>query len=309
MIVSPNQAQELLDILDKHFALFTATTMGVDFLTYKEEEILLNAGFQLEGLYDQYKDHTWLNFQLGLLSETLGQEVVAKMSFNQYKTWINKGNYIPLTAKENAVIDSIKQQSLSDIRSSKNKIFQDVNGIINQEEINNKSTYEEVIRDEILEGKKNRENLKKIVSNIGHKTGDWSRDFSKSVEYISHSALNEGKSAMIAKKFGSEASVYFIVQPNACKHCISNYLTGGEGSQPIVFPMSQLVANGSNIGKKVAAWTATIHSMHPYCRCLMQELPEGYVWDGDKFAPPEHYVSKLKRKKIAIKIGNKEVLV
>jgi hypothetical protein len=309
MIVSPNQAQELLDILDKHFALFTATTMGSGYLTYKEIDILTDAGFEVATLYNQFKDHAWLNFQLGLLSDSLGQERVSKMSYEQFKEWIYKGNYIPLTAKENAVIDSIKHQSLSDIRSSKNKIFQDVNGIIYHEEIFKKTAYEDVIRDEIIVGKENRESLKKIISNIGHKTGDWSRDFSKSVEYISHSALNEGKSSMIEKKHGSEAKIYFIVQPAACKHCIKHYLVGGEGSQPKVFSLSEIVANGSNLGKKVDAWKPTVHSMHPYCRCLMQSLPEGYVWDGNKFAPPEHYTSKLKRKKIAITIGDKEVLV
>jgi hypothetical protein len=309
MIVNPSQAQELLDILDKHFALFTAKTMGQEFLTYEEMSMLNESGFDVPNLYNQYQDHAWLNFQLGLLSDSLGQEKVSKMDYPQLKEWIAKGNYIPLTAKEQATIDSVKYQSLTDVKAHKNKIFQDVNGIIHHENLNTKASYENVIREEIVTGLENRESMKKIVSNIGHKTGDWSRDFSKSVEYISHSALNEGKSAMIQRKHGADAKIYFIVQPQACKHCNAHYLTGGEGSQPKIFNMSDVVANGSNLGKKVANWKPTVHSMHPYCRCLMQELPEGYTWDGEKFAPPDHYVSKLHRKKVKIKIGDKEIMV
>lgn len=309
MILNPDQIQQLLDILDQQFVIYVGQTHGEKFLTQEDITLITEGGFDPQTLYDKYQDHAWLHFQLGLLSEVLGDEKVSKMNFTQFKQWLQKGNYIPLTAKEQAILDSVKFQSLNDIRAFKGRIFQDVNGIIQEQNINNKKAYEEVIRDEVLTGLKNRDSIKKIISNLGHKTGDWSRDFSKSVEYISHSALNEGKAAMIERKEGKEAKVYFIVQPNACKHCVKHYLTAGEGSQPRIFTITQLEANGSNIGKKVANWKATIHSMHPYCRCLMQTYPEGYVWDGDKFAPPDNYQPKVKRPKIKVQVGDKEIMV
>lgn len=308
MILNAQEVQSLLDIMDKQFAIYVGSTMGKNFLTDQEAQTLMGAGFDLGDLYSKYNDHAWLNFQLGMLSEALGDNRLSKMGYNDFMKWVGKGNYIPLTTKEQYVLDSVKFQSLSDIRAYKGRIFSDINGIISQENINNRKAYEDVIREEVSSGLKNRDSIKKIISNLGHKTGDWSRDFSKSVEYISHSALNEGKSMMIQKKGGQNAKVYFIVQAGACKHCIRHYLTQGEGSQPKIFTIAQLEANGSNIGKKVDQWNATIHSMHPFCRCLMQEYPEGYVWDGSKFIPPDNYTLK-KRPKVKIMIGDKEVMV
>jgi hypothetical protein len=311
MIFTPNQVQEMMDIMHKQSAVFIGTTLGHKYLSYNDIEVLDKAGIDHTQLYNQYKDHVWLNFQLGLLSEVLGDEKVSKMSFNEFKSWLYKGNAIPLSEKEGKVIESVKYQSLSDIRANNNKIFQDINGIISAENINQKTAYEEIIRNEVIEGMRNRESIKKVISNLGHKTGDWSRDFSKSVEYISHSALNEGKSHMIQRKGGEEAKVYFIVQQGACKHCVSHYLTNGEGSEPKVFTIKELLANGSNIGKKVANWKATIHSMHPFCRCLMQELMEGYVWSEEKgkFVAPDIPKFNIDRPKIKVKIGEKEVMV
>lgn len=67
-----------------------------------------------------------------------------------------------------------------------------------------------------------------------------------------------------------------------CRHCIKLYLTNGIGSQPIVFKLADLQANGDNIGLKVADWKATVGSIHPWCRCTLQYLPKGFVWNEEK---------------------------
>lgn len=64
-----------------------------------------------------------------------------------------------------------------------------------------------------------------------------------------------------------------------CRHCIRLFLTGGIGSRPKVFKLSELRANGTNIGKKVADWKPTESTVHPFCRCEIKFLPQGWVWD------------------------------
>ena len=59
--------------------------------------------------------------------------------------------------------------------------------------------------------------------------------------------------------------VFKDVFVGGCRHCIRLYLTGGIGSQPKIFKISDLIANGDNIGVKVNDWKPVISSTHPHC--------------------------------------------
>lgn len=93
-----------------------------------------------------------------------------------------------------------------------------------------------------------------------------------------------------------------------CRHCIRLYLTKGIGSKPIVFKLSKLIENGTNVGKKVKEWKATLGSVHPFCRCELRQIPDGYVWDDEKkaFVPSKVTERKVERRsKVKITVGDK----
>ena len=94
----------------------------------------------------------------------------------------------------------------------------------------------------------------------------------------------------------------------ACRHCIRLYLTQGMGSQPKIYTLKQFLENGSNIGRKVDDWKAVLESTHPWCRCNLQYVPEGTIWNEEKkmFVYPEKYERKIERKsKVIITVGTK----
>ena len=64
-----------------------------------------------------------------------------------------------------------------------------------------------------------------------------------------------------------------------CKYCVKLYLTAGQGSKPIEFGVVELMRNGSNIGRKAKDWKPVIGATHPWCRCEIEHIPEGHVWD------------------------------
>lgn len=266
MILKPGEVDQLLEILDRQFLFFTASHLGPEFLSYKDKRMLNSLGIDYQNMYSEGRDPITLNFQLGMLSEVLGSEEIMRMTFPQLRQYIEQGRAIPLNQKEKRVIQSVKNQSLSDIRSIKGRIFNDVNSIINEGERDQRHAYEKIIRDEVVEGLSNRESIRDIARNLARKTGDWSRDFQRIVQYISHAALNEGRASIVERKYdgAQNAEVYFQVQPGACKHCIKHYLTGGWGSAPRIFTLEQLYDNGSNIGRKVNDWEATVHPLHPH---------------------------------------------
>lgn len=75
--------------------------------------------------------------------------------------------------------------------------------------------------------------------------------------------------------------------PLTCKHCKSFWFES-DGVTPKVYPLSELIQNGSNIGRKTAEWLATIDPTHPHCAHFLVHLKDGYTIDkGDL-----QYVSK-----------------
>lgn len=286
-MLSSKQLHGILEILDRQFILFVGKTIGEEGLTDQEKKILKDYGIDYKKLYDESKDIAALNFQLGMLSNILEDQRVQKFDYKSLVKYIKDGNYIPLNAQEKAVLNSIKMQSLADIRSAKGKIFNDINNVVSNNLSSNRANQEEFIREKVLEGVAQRKSKKEIAREIARLTGDWKRNFNKSVSYISHTALNEGRAAIIERRYGGndKAQVWFLVQPEACKYCVKAYLTNGEGSEPKIFTIRELQNNGNNIGKKVNDWLPTMSALHVNCRCTLQEYIPGSVWNGKIFVP------------------------
>jgi hypothetical protein len=64
-----------------------------------------------------------------------------------------------------------------------------------------------------------------------------------------------------------------------CKHC--DRLYNGPDGNPRIFPLSTLVANGTNVGKKTAEWQAVIGTIHPHCSCQLLRIPDGYGFNKE----------------------------
>jgi hypothetical protein len=171
-----------------------------------------------------------------------------------------------------------------------------------------KSAYEAVVKDEIERGVLERKSLGSIVSELGHRTENWAHDWGRIVDTEMNNIFQQGRAEVFEKEDGPDVLVYKQVYPGACRHCISKYLTNGIGSKPKVFKLSDLIANGTNIGRKVINWLATITGLHPFCRCHLNKVPKGYVWDEEKemFNIPKDFKRKIDRKsKIIINVGDK----
>ena len=300
-MLTPNQLDELLSILDKQFLFFTTTHLGPDYLSGREKRMLSDSGIDWKELYNESKDPIVLNFQLGLISNVIGERKAKGLEYKELKNIIQSGQYIKPNARERATLQSIKMQSLGDIKRLRGRIFDDINQVGNQEAF---------IRREIEEGLERRQGVKSIVQNLGRKSGDWSRDFSKMVEYISHKALTEGRVAMMRRKGGEDQKIYFEVYPGACSHCVKHYLTGGLGSEPRVFTIKQLEANGTNIGRKQKDWKPTFSPLHPFCRCNAHEYEEGSVWDKEEKRWIEReYQPRIERPKVKVTVAGQEYMV
>lgn len=309
MILLPHQINDLLNIVQANQLVAIGRELGPEFLTPEDKKLLMRSGVDLDNIYDQSKDTLQLQFQLGMLAQSLGAAKVNKFNYSQLKEYIQHGDYIPLTAREIASINAIRNQTFTDLKKLGGTIFQDVNQVLGEKSLKAQADF---IRTELEAGFLNKDTVTEIAHGIAEKTGDWSRDFERIVAYNSHLAFEEGKAAMIQRDAGDEdPTVYKTVFEGACEHCQNLYLMNGVGSQPRLFKLSQLRKNGTNIGRKVKEWLATLGPIHPFCRCLLNHLPKGYVWDKDKksFVAPTKDEYKPRRKPIRIWIAGEEAFI
>jgi hypothetical protein len=264
MILNPDQVQAAIDVLNNRMSIFIAKSFGQDFLSTQQKEQLLRLGINLDQIYSLHKDPIFLQYQLGQLSQVFSKLEINRYGFRDFLEAIRRGEYVKLNQRELDTLKSLKMASLADIRSFQGAIFTDVNNVINQADKKNRQAYEKVIRKELKAGFAKRQSYKEIAQNLGNLTGDWARRWDRIVQFQGHLAFDEGRAAVMQRKGGDDAEVYKITYPGACKHCIAMYRTAGEGSEPIVYKLSELKANGTNIGKKVADWKPVIGPVHPH---------------------------------------------
>lgn len=309
-IFTQRQLNELLDIINNQTSIFIASNLGADYLTDQEKETLRRNGVDVDNLYQLQNDPMFIAMQFGMLSEILSNKEAKEMKYDKLKGWIKNGKYVPLNSRERFSLDSVKNQAYGDIKSLNGKIFQDLNGIVNQTASESVArAQEKELRQHIGAGLRNRESVEKISREFANKTGDYSRNFDRIVEYVSHQAFDEGRANTFRRKArGKDPNVYKNLYSGACKHCIRLYLTAGMGSKPKVFKLSELEANGTNIGKKTEDWQPVVGSTHPHCRCTLEYIDDDMEWNEEKgkFERTEERQPRVKRDKVKIMVGDEE---
>ncbi|MBJ7435227.1 MAG: hypothetical protein JHC54_05530 [Acinetobacter sp.] len=286
---------------------FIVQTVGVEVLSDQEREMVdLDEDFD----QDSYIDYA---FKFGMLSQVLNDPKIKKMSFSRLKQFIASGNFIPLTQQERSSLNAIKLRAYSDIKGLGNRVQAGFTTILIEVDQKQRNKYEKTIKKEISEGVAERETLKQVASRLGHATADWSRDFGRIADYVMHSAFDQGRAQQILKDEGPDSLVYKDVYDKACSSCIDLYLTAGPGSEPKKFKLIDLLQNGSNIGVKKPDWKPVIGSTHPWCRCTLNKVPSGLLWDQKArgfITPDPNWQRKFRRNsKVNVTIGDKKYTI
>lgn len=314
-LFTEKEISKILENVDVATIKMVATVLGKDFLTREDLDLLKKKGVDLIKLLPKFPTH-YQSFLFGRLSASLGHEVVSKMSYPEFTKFLaNMGLFEPNT--DDMIFYRISaNKSYSHIKTFSQRIKDAVLGHISEAEMvyaqNEKlAKADKVIREKITSGILKKESIKRVTSNIAHQMEVWNADWGRIVETESQDIYNTGKVQMMSKD-GSDPLVYFDVFHGACRHCIRLHLTRGVGSKPKVYRLSTLIANGSNYGRKSSEYKATIHPVHPHCRCDIRELPEGYEWNTEnkEFSPKKNLERKVSRTgKAKISIGDKEYIV
>lgn len=297
MIFTKNQVSNLMNIIDFTTSMFIVTQMGEDVLSSYDKYIFNKFGFDINKIVEKYPPYLQ-SFMFGRLTSWLSDNQASQIAYKDFEKYLKSGQYFPLTTKEQNLYDISINRSYGHIKNLAEKR----KGVLQT------SITEEDVRREISEGIKNRTSKQRIISNWGNKTGDWQRDYLRIAETEHNDIFQLGRVAQIEERSGNQAQVYKHVFPGACRHCIRLYMNGGVNGVPKLFTVEELMANGTNIGRKVADWLPVVGSTHPFCRCNNHEKDPDERWDEEKhqFVLPEKYEQKIKRtKKNKLTVGDK----
>jgi len=128
------------------------------------------------------------------------------------------------------------------------------------------------------------ETWQQFASELHRTMEDKARDWDRVAYYEITDAQKQGMAHALLEDGDVEKLVYKMPLPTACAQCKHAYLQP-DGKTPRVFKLSQLIRNGSNIGRKphpirggkvalrgrddgAATMKAVAGLMHPWCACL-----------------------------------------
>lgn len=306
MILTENQISQILSIIDYHHLFVMTTNFGKSGLTEMDKIILKSFGIDIDVLpnivpYD-------MMYMFGVLAASLTEDQAKIITANDFLSYVKSGEYFPLTSLERETLEISRKQTYVHLKGLRDRAKGQAETIIYDNEKQKRQAYEDAIKQGISEGVARRKTVSEVISDLGHKMNDWKHDWGRIVETEMNNVYQLGIANKIKQKRGADARVYKQVYPQACRHCIRLYLTDGLGSEPRIFKLSELEANGTNIGLPVAEWKPIIGSTHPYCRCHLYDMLPGYEWDktDKRFNPKKDFQRKVERKsKVKVTVGEK----
>jgi len=198
---------------------------------------------------------------------------------------------VPLSIEERAARDWARMSAATHITGLGDRFSGDFTTRAVEEDRAQRKRYEKVVREAVSTSAKKRTSWRSIASEIGQKTGDWSRNLGRIAATESQGAMQAGIVEGLKKREQKKPEEIYVAKqpaPDACDDCVRLHLVGAtRGAPPRIFKLSDLEANGTNIGKTRPAWQAVVGATHPWCGCDLVHVPEGWMFDADGSLVPE----------------------
>ena len=298
MIFTQQQIRDILSIMRRYQLKFIATQVGIDYLTDDDKALLLASGIDVNN-FKNNKGIIEHAFIFGMLADAIGDERAKNMTYAQFLKFISSKNFIPLTDEELFALQQLKNRAYTDITNLGSRMRTAVSNAVINSNTKQASIVADMIKNKAMDAIKLRKGARALAADLAETSKDWEVDWLRIAYYLTHEAYNSGRAQNILKTYGADAEVYFDVYEGACDACREIYLEDPDNpdSQPKIFALRDIIANGNNIGRKRADWKPTISPTHPYCRCTINYKRKGYEWNAEtrSFSKVTKYVSKNKK--------------
>lgn len=229
------------------------------------------------GLPEAIVDLITTSYKYGKLGILQGKDL-STMSESDVKKLMRN---IKLTKSQQNSVDYSKIKAQQSIDSLSQRITSSVVTMAIQSDL----SMWEAVKEVIPAAMENDTPRYKVIQELREKTGDWERDWHRVAHSEMWDAKLQGEAEAIMNdesplsKDKGETLVYKRPAHNCCNKCRQLYLEK-DGVTPKVFRLADLMANGTNYGKKQADWLPTLGILHPNCMCTLNVMPKDTTFDA-----------------------------
>lgn len=284
------QVDRILQLVDKNFLSFVGKSLGSSLFSSDDKRKLKEMGINSDSYEKEGNIDTM--FKLGVLSKSLSEEQMSKMTLRELRIFLAKNEHVKLNNFEKEIVDRAKNKvydELFKISLDFKKVLKDFyRGDFRKEMFENKDDVKNILLKYTLSAK----DKKALKEKVKQEIPQWTRRVDLIIDTMMHEVFTLGRVMYIAKsgKEGLDQRVYVRVFEGACGSCYKIYTEGGKDTPSKIFKLSELLANGNNHNVKRKDWIPVLPPTHPYCRCLIEKYVEGGTWDSSL----NNYVIEIK---------------
>jgi hypothetical protein len=277
-VLTDKQIKEIENIIDQHMSLLTYVATGKGKI---DPSLLKSLGLPAEA-----PSLVKNSFILGKIIQLMKDSDIKNMSFQELK---EKAKIYKLSPVERNSLKFAEQNAAQFVTALGNRVTTQILSAVAQ--AGGQATLAEaehgIIKDTVAESILKQHTRSKLATELGHADGDWLRDWQRvATTELWNAKLNgevmtilQGKSIYANTEKG-DTKVFRRPAPDACAHC-KRLLLESDGVTPKVFKLSELIANGTNVGKKTRDWLPIVGTIHPNCVCPIAVLPAGFGFDSN----------------------------
>lgn len=279
--MNKKQVELLKKIISEHMNIIMSLTTG---MTNEGGKPPSDSILEKLGLPKEIKDLITDSYKYGKLG-VIESKSLEKMSETEVDKLINN---LRLTPAQKRAVEFSQINTQVHLDSLQSRITSTVVSLAVQEQ----KTMYETVKKIVPKAMADNTPRYKVIQQLRETSQDWERDWHRVAHTEMWNAKCNGEAQSIASgesplsSKGDETRVYKLPAPNACNMCKKLYLEPG-GTKPIVWKLSDLMANGTNYGLKQADWKAVVGTIHPNCMCPLSILPDGYHLNDDGSIQPD----------------------
>lgn len=269
--LTPKQIAQLMQILRDASTAVAVSTTGYE-ISEEERKRLEAEGYLEAGA--AVADIASESYLFGRLMRQVGE--AQNWTYAEFQKHL-KANPVELSPAERESVTAAQQRAGMYCLGLGNRFSGDLSDAIVQADTEFAAMARQAIQDKTAEGLARRQTTKQLATQLGQITQDWARDWDRIAKTETHMAHQEGVLSETIKRHGDDELLAKVPEPDACPHCLKHYLKNGK---PRVEPASWWQSQGSsNAGRKAKDWKPVLGAMHPFCRCQLLRIPEGWGFD------------------------------
>lgn len=279
-LLTPQQLEQIAQIIRDYHTGFSISIGADPGVSQAEIQRLIDAGILPPETFDIITDSFQYGQIVGSLREFDEINKAKEFTYRDFQKYV-RARPRPLTPQERHAIDWSKHSVGVHVRGLGNRIADDFSKLVIQSDSQLRKETIGKIRTEAEQNAERRKVWRDLSSELGHSKDDWSRDWGRIAATEKQNAMQEGFASSLVEREGPPNQVYVakIPKPDACPECVRLHLEAGQGSPPRVFLLSELQANGTNVGRKARDWRAVVGVVHPWCACELIHIPPGWGFE------------------------------